>query len=333
MISIPLLMWSLILLTPVSGVVSGGRSISCGMEGGLIHVSEWMHVPGLPVEKRGSFSEITFQGGVQRVFRVISSGETAGFNPLIASRVTTDGFAAQMAVGVFSMLCLKTEERENYSVSYDNATIDFRGSSFSDLRPGGEYHDKYLLIAATENTSALGFSIPFCETLAIGPAYTTDRSGADIWLLGEAALGPAKIVFAPAIDEESSYQRVYGLAEYDAIRFIYGWNGLEQFGELSLCGEGFITAVSLPYPGVMVGYQPSDNILLMVSHSEGGFFQGEIQGEYLGITTGLELLRSSRNVVQWGFSVGIDIGRSDMGVFSTSDSTWFSRIAVTPLQE
>lgn len=326
------LTWFLIMLTPASGVVSGGRAISFGMKSGLIPVSQWICIPGVPVKETASFTEITFQGGPENTFRVASSGDTADLNPLISSRVTREGFAAQIAVGAIALYCINDSETGSYSLSCKNAVLGVRGSSISDLQPVGEYNDNSILVAATENTSALGFSIPVGEGLEIGPAYTRDRTGGDLWFIGEVTSGPVKIVSAPAIDEVSSYRRLYGKAEYGSFHLIYGWDGSQQFGELSVGEEGFISALSFPVPGVMVGCQPSDHLLILLSHCESGYFQGEIQGEYQGLTAGIELGRSPGNAFEWGFSVGIDAGSREVTSFSVSDTTdtWFSRIAVTP---
>ncbi|MCD4706811.1 MAG: hypothetical protein K8S62_03640 [Candidatus Sabulitectum sp.] len=328
-----LLLSSVFLLTPVSGVVSGGRLTSFAMKSGLIPASEWMYVPGVPAQDTGTFTEITFQGGLNRSFRVISSGETAGLNPLIASRVTEDGYAAQILVEDISMYCVKNGNTGSYAISYKNATVDFRGTAIDDIHPAGEYFDDYILVAATENTSALGVSFPISESLAIGPAYCTDRYGGDIWLLAEALYGPVTFVSAPAIDEHNSYQRVYGTVEHSVSMLTCGWDGARYFGRLSVQGDGFIAAISLPVSGVMAGYRPADNLVLLASHCEEGWSQGEIQCEYWGITTGIEFLRSPGNAFHWGFSAGISVGSGGTTEFTSLDSPWFSQIAVNPCRD
>lgn len=318
----------LILLTPVSGVVSGGRLTSFAVKSGLIPVSQWMYVPGLPTCSAGAFTEITFQGGCNRSFRVISSGETAGLNPLIASKVTEDGLAAQMALGDYSLNCVKDGDGGSYALSYKNFTLDFRGSSIENLHPAGEYSDNYILVAATENTSSLGVSLPLGESLAIGPAYSIDRRGGHFWLLAEVVCGPVTVVSAPAIDEQNSYQRLYGTLEYGNVEIICGWDGISHFGQFSVQREGFLAAISLPVPGVMVGYCPSDNLVLLASHCEEGWFQGEVLSELFGITIGVEFLRSPGSLLHWGFSAGIAVGSNGIDHLSSSYSPWFSPIAV-----
>lgn len=318
----------LILLTPVSGVVSGGRLTSFAVKSGLIPVSQWMYVPGLPTCGAGVFTEITFQGGCSRSFRVISSGETAGLTPLIASRVTENGYAAQMVVGDYSLRCIRDEDAASYALSYKNATLDFRGSSIENLHPAGEYSGNCILVAATENTSSLGVSLPFGELLAIGPAYSRDRRGGHFWLLAEAVCGPVTVVSAPAIDEQNSYQRLYGTLEHGNAGIICGWDGISHFAQFSVQREGFLAAISLPVTGVMVGYSPSDNLVLLASHCEEGWFQGEVQSELFGISIGAEFLRSPGSLLHWGFSAGIAVGSNGIDHFSSSYSPWFSPIAV-----
>lgn len=328
-----LLLSSLILLTPVTGVVSGGRLTSFAMKSGLIPATQWMYVPGLPACSTGTFTDITFQGGCNKSFRVISSGETAGINPMIASRVTEDGYAAQMDVGDLSLYCVKNADTGSYALSYRNATIDIRGSSPDNLHPTGEYSDRYVLFAATENTSAVGVSFPFGEVLAIGPAFCKNRHGGGFWLLSKAGFGPLTVVSAPAIDEYSNYKRVYSVLEYSDAQLIYGWDGAEYFGKFSVQGECFNAEISIPVPGVLAGYRPSDNLFLLASYCEEGWFQGEIQGKCRGITAGVDLFRSPGNVYHFSFSVGIAIGNRGISEFPSFDSPWFSQMAVSPCQD
>ena len=102
-----LLLSCLILLTPLSGVVSGGRSTSFSMLKGILPDAEWMYIPGMPVCSTGTFTEIVYQGGYSESFRVISSGLTAGINPLVSSFITSDGYAMQLLVNNLSLNCIR----------------------------------------------------------------------------------------------------------------------------------------------------------------------------------------------------------------------------------
>ncbi|MCK5842807.1 MAG: hypothetical protein KAH31_11590, partial [Candidatus Sabulitectum sp.] len=309
------LLAALVLLTPVSGVVSGGRAISFNMKSGLIPAIQWLYEPGIPAAVPGNFTDITFQTGCEKSFSVISSGKTAGINPLIASRVTENGYAAQFLLGDLSIYGVVDDISGSCTASYENITIDLCGSSLEDVHPAGEYSDDYILFAATENSSALGVSLPLGESLSIGPAYVRDEVGGDFWLLSTVELGPFTFVSAPAIDGQNSYQRLYGTFECSGSEVLYGWNGADWYDQYSFRGNEFLAAVSITVPGVMAGYSPDDNLLLLVSHREEGWFQGEIQGKFLGVTAGANLLRAPDNQVCWGFSAGVSVGSNTANGF------------------
>ncbi|MCK5034554.1 MAG: hypothetical protein KAS73_01575 [Candidatus Sabulitectum sp.] len=324
------LLAALVLLTPVSGVVSGGRMLSFNMKSGLIPAIQWLSVPGIPAAAPGDFTEITFQTGCENSFSVVSSGKTAGINPLIASRVTENGYAAQFLLGDLSIYGVVDDISGSCTASYENITIDLCGSSLEDVHPAGEYSDDYILFAATENSSALGVSLPLGESLSIGPAYVRDEVGGDFWLLSTVELGPFTFVSAPAIDGQNSYQRLYGTFECSGSEVLYGWNGTDWYDQYSFRGNEFLAAVSITVPGVMAGYSPDDNLLLLVSHREEGWFQGEIQGKFLGVTAGANLLRAPDNHVHWGFSAGVSVGSNTANGFWGSLATpWYSRIAAS----
>lgn len=319
----------LLLLTPVSGVVSGGRLTSFSMKSGLIPVSEWMYVPGIPGADTGTFTEVTMQSGFEKCFRVISSGETAGMDPLVASIVTEDGFAAQLVLGGICVRCVRGENTGSYAMLYESIALDLRGSSFSDLSIAGEYSTDELILAGTENSGAFGAAFNFCESISLGPAYCMDGDGGNFWFMSSISCGAVKIVSAPAIDEESSFRRLYSSLEHNDMYLVSGWNGVEYFTEFSLRGADLIASVSLSDPGIMIGYQPSGALMFLTSHRQDGWFQGEVQGKYRSITSGVNCLRSPGGTFRFGFSVGIDMGRNTIDAPSTSQSHWWNPPSVT----
>ncbi len=319
----------LLLLTPVSGVVSGGRLTSFSMKNGLIPASEWMYVPGIPGADAGTFTEVTMQSGFEKCFRVSSSGETAGMDPLVASIVTEDGFAAQLLLGGVCVRSVRDENNGSYAMLYKNITLDLRGSSFCDLSLAGEYSTDELILAGTENSGAFGAAYNICESISLGPAYCMDGDGGNIWFMSSVSLGAVKIISAPAIDCENSYRRLYSSLEHNDMHLISGWNGIGYFSEFSLRGADLIASVSLSDPGIMVGYQPSATLMFLASHSQDGWLQGEIQGKYRSITSGVNCLRSPGGTFRFGFSAGIDVGRNAIDAPSTSQSHWWNSPAVS----
>jgi len=327
-----LLTTALILLTPMSGVVSGGRVTSFRMISGLIPAIQWMYVSDIPAVTPGNFTEIVLQTGGEECFRVVSSGETAGINPLIASRVTKNGYAAQFLLEDISIYGISHGDSGSCAVSYKNATIDFRISSSESLSPAGEYSDNYILFAATENSSAIGVSFPFGESLSIGPAYAKGRSGGDFWLLSKSELGPFTLVSAPAIDEQNCYQRLYGTLECEGSEVLYGWDGTEWYDRFLFSNDNLLATFSLSVPGMMAGYSLDNKLLILLSHREEGWFQGEIQGKFMGVTAGVNFLRAPGDLVQWGFSAGVSLGNNPAdNLIESLTSPWHSQMAASSL--
>ncbi len=320
---------SLILFTPMSGVVSGGREISFAMENGLLPLQQWMSVPSITNYSEGTFTEMTLRNGVRKSFRVVSSGETAGIHPLIASQVTEDLSTFQMILGDSRIDCIKSEDIMSYAIAYKSASLDFRGRSFGKLYPAGEYSDNYLLFAIAENTTLLGISCPLTESFSVGPAYSTGANGGEFWLMAETSYGPFRIVSAPAIDDGNNYRRIHGVVDYGESQLICGWDGLDYFSRLSYQRDNFVAMASYPTTGIMFGCLVDDDAILILSHREGGWYQGELQAKYSCITAGIEFLRSSTDEFSWGMSLGIDMGSNGIDESSLSDSCWFDQMAVT----
>lgn len=324
-----LLFLALVMLTPMSEVVSGGRSTSFSMKSGLLPVAGWMHVPGIPLYGSGIFTEMAYQGGWKKSFRVISCGETAGLNPLVASRVTENGYAAQLSVAEWLVCCIMDDDQGSCALSWKNATLDLRGTSLDSLFPAGEYSGDHILFAVTENTLAAGFSFNIGDRISIGPAYCTDGGGGNIWFTGKASCGSAAVISALAVDEHDSYRRVYGVFEHGALNLIYGWDGTGYFGQLAVRKEKFNGAVSMSVPGIYIEYRPADDLLFLASHRESGWFQGEIQNKYSCFVTEVELHRSPGNIFDWGFGVGIELGNNILGEHDPFGIPSFSEEAVT----
>lgn len=328
---IQIILASLVLLTPVSGVVSGGREVSFAMKTGLIPASEWLHVAGLPTLDRGTFTEMSLWNGHSKSFRVVSSGDTAGLDPLIASRVDENGFAAQILLEGFSIYSLKNDDTGNCVLSYGDAILDFRGSSYRDLTVSGEYSSKQMLLAANANSAAAGVSFSLGESVTLGPAFSIDESGQSLWFMSKAEYGPIQVHAAPAIDGERSYRRLYGACEFEETELIFGWDGEEYYSDFSFRGRGFLFTLSLSSPGALAAYSPSNSLILLVSHRQEGWFQGEIQGKYKSLSAGVDFLRTPGGPYQFGIGLGIDIGNNNLYEFPFLDSPWTEQYAVTSL--
>jgi hypothetical protein len=323
---------SLLLLTPVTGVVSGGRSTASATMEGLLPVRLWMYEPGIPSGMAGTFTEITFHGLYSNSFRIVSSGETAGLHPLVASSVHSDGYAFQLAAGEFSLNCIRGIGSSSHALSYKNVLLDLRSSQSGNIVPSGEYSDRYFLLSATRKTSAFAISCPVGDNLSIGPAYCRNRYRGDFWIRGEVSVGPLSITSVPAIDEKNSYRRLSGRLRYKKAQFLYGWNGEQQFAALSYLGRDFSAEVSVLPPGVMMEYHSSESVLLVFSHREQGWLQGEVQGEFHGITAGVDIAGAPGNTFIWGFSVGIAIGGNTIQDTVSENPPWYSENAVSSFQ-
>jgi hypothetical protein len=330
---ISLLSSFLFLLIPLSGVVSGGRSVSFALKSGLIPSEDWLYIPGLPASGAGTFTSISCQTGSRKSFSVVSSGETAGIHPLVASRVTENGYAAQLFQGGLSIYAVKEQGRGSFAASFAGATLDLRGWPAGDPMLAGEYSSDNLLMAFTEHTGAAGVSFPVSENIRIGPACCADTDEDRFWIQAGAVFGPLTLVSAPAIDELNCYRRFYGLLKYGPASLTGGWNGEAALGELSLNGDDYVAAVEFVTPGAMLGYRLCDSMVFVASHREEGWLQGEIQGKFRGFTVGTYIVKSSDNHLNWGFSAGIDVGTNGIRGFASPGDPWTEQMAVTSLPD
>jgi len=330
---ISLLASFLILLVPVSGVVSGGRSVSFAMKGGLIPSEAWLCIPGLPASGTGNFTSISLQTGREKNLRIVSSGETAGLHPLVASRVTRNGHAAQLLLSGISLLAVREHEAASCAVSFAGATIELRGWPGGHPATALEYSAENILLAFTENTGSAGVSFPIMEDVSVGPAWCADSEEQCFWIQAHAVTGPLTLVSSPAIDEISCFRRIHGVISSDPATLVLGWDGEDVFGEIMFENGELAAAAVWPSPGVMLGFRPSDSLLLIASHREEGWLQGEIQGEYGGFTLGGSVIRSSDRRLSWGFSAGIDVGNHVPARFASPEEPWWEQMAVSSFQD
>jgi len=316
-------------LSPVSGVVSGGRETAFSMEEGLLPVLLWMYEPSIPTDRSGTFTEIVFHGLEKQSFRVVSSGETAEIHPVAASNITQNGYAFMAAAGDFLAYGVAGEQTASHALSYKNITVDFRGLSFQSVHTSVEYRDSLFLIAGGRDASALGVSFPVGNRFRIGPAYCAGRHGGNLWLRAQVHSGPFGVVTFPAIDETTSYRRIYGTVQFGGAQFVYGWNGTNQFSRLSFNTGDLRTELSMTVPGLMVEYRPAESILLLGSCGEKGWLQGEIQGEFHGITAGADIVRHPGGSYSWGFSAGITMGDNVLDHQLRVEHPWIAENAVS----
>ena len=319
----------LISLTPVSGVVSGGRETAFSMEEGLLPLSLWVYEPSIPTDRSGTFTEIVFHGLDKQSFRVVSSGETAGIHPLAASNIRENGYAFMASAGDFLAYGIRREQTASHVLSYKNVAVDFRGSSFQNVHASGEYRDSLFLIAAGRNASVFGVSFPVGNSFRVGPAYCTGRHGGNLWLRAQVHSGPFGLVSFPAVDENTSYRRIYGTVQFGGVQLVYGWNGTNQFSRLSFSTGDMRAELTLPIPGLMMEYRPAKTMFLLASCREEGWLQGEIQGEFHGITAGADIVRHPGGTYSWGLSAGIAMGDNLLDPQLRIEHPWIAENAVS----
>jgi len=319
----------IISLTPVSGVVSGGRETVFSMEEGLIPVLLWICEPGIPTGSSGTFTEVAFHGLNNHSFRVVSSGETAGIHPVAASNVRENGYAFMAAAGNFLAYGIRADQTASHAFSYKSVTVDFRGSTFESVYTAGEYRDSLFLIAAGRNASVFAVSFPLGDGFRAGPAYCRGRRGGKLWLRAQARYGPFSVVSFPAVDENTSYRRVYGVVQLRGAQLVYGWNGVNQFARLLLSTGRLKTELTMQEPGLTVEYRPVESMLLLASCSEGGWLQSEIQNEFHGITAGADIVRHPGGTFTWGVSAGISLGYSAIDRKLQIEHPWIPENAVS----
>jgi hypothetical protein len=319
----------LLSLTPVSGVVSGGRETAFSMEEGLLPLSLWKYEPSIPTDRSGTFTEIAFRGLDKQSFRVVSSGETAGMHPLAASNIRENGYAFMASTGDFLAYGIRREQTASHALSYKNVTVDFRGSSFQNVHTSAEYRDSLFLIAGGRNASAFGVSFPVGSSFRVGPAYCAGRHGGSMWVRARIHLGPLSVVSFPAVDENACYRRVYGTVQFGRAQLVYGWNGTNQFSAFSFSTGDLRTEFTLSIPGLMIEYRPAKTVLLLASYSERGWLQSEIQSEFHGITAGADIVRHPGGRYSLGLSAGIAMGDNVLDQQLRTEHPWIAENAVS----
>ncbi len=319
----------LVSLTPISGVVSGGRETAFSMEEGLLPLLLWKYEPSIPTDRSGTFTEIVFHSLGKQSFRVVSSGETAGIHPLAASNIRENGYTFMASAGDILAYGIRREQTASHALSYKNVTVDFRGTPFEDVHAAGEYRDSLFLIAAASNASVFAISFPFGDDFRAGPVYLRRRQEGELWLRAKASFGPFCVVSFPAIDENTCYRRAYGTVKLDRAQLVYGWNGVNQFARLLLSTGRLRTELTMQEPGATIVYRPMDNLLLIASCSEGGWFQSEIQSEFHGIVAGADIIRYPGGSFGCGVCAGIAMGSNTIDQQLQIEHPWISENAVS----
>ncbi len=287
----------LTMLTPITSPVTGGTALEFRMMQGLVPDPGWIRVPGIPLEKRGTFSEITYHSAGGSSFRVLSSGPTAGLHPSIGSLVSRDGFAGWLsAAGATVSLC--DYDSRSIASSYRGFTLDYReNAGFF-----GEYRSGLIQAAGGPDAFVAGFSPEIGEGVTLGPAWCRDRLGSSLWLRGSVTMGALLVETGGAVEEERALPRARASIASGGLLASLGYDRGKLFGQAGPSPEFLI---QWPRWGVSCLFEHGDHILLSMSHSTGGRFRGEFQMAIRGISGGFSFTRRMGGKVTGGFTAGI----------------------------
>jgi hypothetical protein len=318
-----LMLTFLTLITPVSGVVSGGRSIAFNLKSGLIPSEEWLYVPGIPCSDPGSFTEITYSSNES--MRVLSSGVTAGLNPLLASWVNEDGYAGYFLLGGFSLRGFDLHQREGLAASFHGATIDLRRDTSCGTMVYGEYTSDHVSAATGEAAGVAGISFSVMDRIRLGPQWCAESGSGKLWILGNAVAGPLTLSSGAAVREDQFRRRCSAVLDAGFLTFTTGIDEKNLFGKAEAVAGCISVEVPVPEWGITVLMKPSDAALFLISHGQGGEFRSEVQLSFHGITGGLLLAREHPGHWQAGVIAGINIGSAPV---NSSSETWVRPLSI-----
>lgn len=287
------------LLTPVSVPVSGGRSTEFRFVLGLVPWHDWTEVRGIPYSSEETFTEITFAGGDEKSFRVLSSGSTSGLHASIGSVVTEEGHAGFLtASGVSISICDFT----GYSLAstWQGITLDYRETEGLQ----GEYRCESLLLAGGSDAFAAGVSPEISDNLRIGPAWCQDDRGGRLRVQGEFSRGFFLIETGGAVVDHSAVHRTSVRLTRGSFTASAGYDGSDC---LAVTGLQPLCLLQWPEWGISSVVSSGESIILCLSHRQGGRFQGELQLRIRGITGGFNVNRLEGGDFGGGFTVGVDL--------------------------
>lgn len=285
------------LVTPVTSPVSGGRALEFRFLTGLVPDQGWIEAVGIPFRPEDrTFTEVTYSEGEDRVFRVLSSGGTAGLHPSVGSAASGDGYAGFLAVsGAFLAVC----DYQGFSVSssWKGVTADYR----EETGLMGEYRSESLLLAGGSEAFTAGFSPELTENLRLGPAWSRDGDGGYLGILGKLLLGGFQAESGVAATGDAVVQRTHATCSAAGLTARACYDGEELYGTF---GPEPLIQVEWPCWGVSSALAAGSSILCL-SHSQTGRFQGEFQMVVKGVSGGLTLSRNHGGGFIAGFTLGI----------------------------
>ncbi len=287
----------LTMLTPLTGPVAGGAALEFRMIQGLVPAPGWKIVPGIPLRRTGTFSELTYHTGGRGSFRVLSSGPTAGIHPSIGSLVGGGGYAGWLSAADATVsLC----DHGNYSLAstYRGFTLDYReNSGFF-----GGYSSERFQAAGGPEAFVAGISPAIGEGFSLGPAWCEDRHGGSAWLRGSFSRGALLVETGGAVEEDRALPRARATLASGGLMASAGYDRGKLFGQAGLSPE-FL--VQWPRWGVSCLFEPRDDVLLFMSHATGGRFSAEFQIAFHGISGGFTFTRMTGGRMAGGFTGGI----------------------------
>lgn len=314
----------LTLLTPVSSVISGGRGTAFNLKSGLIPSEQWLSVPGIPCSGPGSFTEVTYIS--DRSIRVMSSGVTAGLDPLLASWVNEDGYVGYFLLGGFSLRGFDISGADGFAASFHGATIDLRRDASRGTMLYGEYTSDHVSTAAGEAAGLAGVSFSVNEWIGIGPQLCMKDGAGKLWILGNAEAGPLTLTSGAALQEDQFRRRFSAVLDEGSLSLTTGIDEKDLFGKAEITADFISIEVPFPEWGITALVKPSDRALFLVSHGQGGECRGEVQLSFHGMTGGLVLTREHPGHWQAGIIAGINIGSAPA---NGSSEPWFCPLSVS----
>ena len=302
------LLFALLSLTPITEPVSCGLKTEFRLMHGVVPMTEWSSVPGLPFSDSGTFSEVTFHSGTSKCFRALSSGATAGLHPSIGSYVNRSGYAGFLQVKGFQVTVCEFQNGFNPGFSFRGISAEARDALSDDPAFFAEYSWRNLLLAGGENTFAGGIQLDLTESLSLGPAWCRDRELSRFWVSSDIELGPLRFQSGGAV-VDSSFSRRANLCVNTAIaELTAGYDEEDLFGRAKMGYGPAEFCLSLPEWGFLLLVKPDNRFLLSLSHREGGVLQGEVQMELHGVVAGGSVSRFDSGEWNCGFTFGISTG-------------------------
>ncbi len=294
-------------LVPMLHPVSTGGDHEFRTMYGLVPESGWECVQGIPFTPGDDFAEVIYMHGLQRAFRVLSTGSTAGERPSVGSWVTEDAYAGFLELSGIELRLWEFQEGKGAGLSWAGASVEARDLAGEDPLFFGEYSSEAIQAAAGEEAFCSGVALRVWDGLRLGPAWLHHRGRSEPWVMARAYLGPLELRSGGAVDDSLSRRRVSAVLTAGPVLFQAGVDEDELLAGFSASLRECSLSVDPVEPGVHLMARPVPDVLASISHREGGEFSAEVQLAIVNrmVIAGAAARRDSRDRWTAGFMLGI----------------------------